>query len=145
MSTSPQYRERQAPAQDDGGSLAFELSGGIEAPLEARRALLAGDGSIPEAAREDILLLLTELVTNAVRHGGVGREQWLRTDVRWWPGRVRVDVTDPGHAPSDFGARSAKGSVGGWGLFLVDQIADRWGIKRSPSTTKVWFELRPDV
>lgn len=124
--------------------LVFELSGGVDAPLEARRALLAGDNSIPAAIREDILLLTTELVTNAVRHGGVGPEQSLSTEVRWWPGRVRVDVTDPSPA-SDFGARSLESGEGGWGLYLVDQIAHRWGIKHTPFSTKVWFELRPET
>ena len=144
MSPSPQQWQGQAPREGDGECLVFELSGGVDAPLEARRALLAGDGSIPESVREDILLLTTELVTNAVRHGGVGPEQSLSTEVRWWPGRVRVDVTDPSPAHRDFGTRSEPSSEGGWGLFLVDQIAHRWGIKRTPSATKVWFELRSE-
>jgi anti-sigma regulatory factor (Ser/Thr protein kinase) len=143
MSSSPQYRQDQG-ARIPGGSLLFELSGGIDAPLEARRALIAGDNSMPAAIREDILLLTTELVTNAVRHGGVGPEQSLSTEVRWWPGRVRVDVTDPSPA-SEFGARAGEGGQGGWGLYLVDQIAHRWGIKRTPVSTKVWFELRPEM
>lgn len=141
--SSSQQRQGQG-ASEPGERLVFELSGGVDAPLEARRALLAGDNSIPAAIREDILLLTTELVTNAVRHGGVGPEQSLSTEVRWWPGRVRVDVTDPSPA-SDFGARAGEGGHGGWGLYLVDQIAHRWGIKRTPSSTKVWFELRPET
>jgi anti-sigma regulatory factor (Ser/Thr protein kinase) len=143
MSSSPQQRQGQG-ASKPGERLVFELSGGVDAPLEARRALLAGDNSIPAAIREDILLLTTELVTNAVRHGGVGPEQSLNTEVRWWPGRVRVDVTDPSPA-SDFGARSQESGEGGWGLYLVDQIAHRWGIKRTPFSTKVWFELKPEM
>ena len=145
MSSSPQHRQGEGPHEGDGDHLVFELSGGIDAPLEARRALLAGHNSIPAEIREDILLLTTELVTNAVRHGGVGPEQSLSTEVRWWPGRVRVDVTDPSPTDSAFGARSEEGGVGGWGLYLVDQIAHRWGIKRTPFSTKVWFELRPEV
>lgn len=143
MSSSPRHRQGQGASKPEE-MLVFELSGGVDAPLEARRALLAGDNSIPAAIREDILLLTTELVTNAVRHGGVGPEQSLSTEVRWWPGRVRVDVTDPSPA-SDFGARSQESGEGGWGLYLVDQIAHRWGIKRTPSSTKVWFELRPET
>ena len=142
MSSSPRHRQGQGASTPEE-RLVFELSGGVDAPLEARRALLAGDNSIPAAIREDILLLTTELVTNAVRHGGVGPEQSLSTEVRWWPGRVRVDVTDPSPA-SEFGARAGEGGKGGWGLYLVDQIAHRWGIKRTPSSTKVWFELRPE-
>ncbi len=145
MSSSPQNRQGHAAGEADGERLVFQLSGGVDAPVEARRALLAGDGSIPEAAREDILLLMTELVTNAVRHGGVGPDRSLSTEVRWWPGRVRVDVTDPSPAPNHFRARSEEDSEGGWGLYLVDQIAHRWGIKRTKFSTRVWFELRPEV
>lgn len=125
----------------DGGSLVFQLKGGVEAPLEARRALLAGDGSMPAAVREDVMLLMTELVTNAVRHAGVGPERSLSTEVRWKPGRVWVEVTNPCIAPKDFGVRKDDKGVGGWGLVLVDQIADRWGIERKPAGTTVWFEI----
>lgn len=111
------------------------------APLAARQALLAGAPGISAAVRDDILLLVTELVTNAVRHAGVGPEQSLDTEVREWPGRVRVEVTDPSTGPTSFGARSDGDSSGGWGLFLVDQIADRWGVRRTPTGTCVWFEL----
>jgi anti-sigma regulatory factor (Ser/Thr protein kinase) len=124
-----------------GESFAFPLKGGLNAPLAARQALLAGAPGIPAAVRDDILLLVTELVTNAVRHAGVGPEQSLDTEVREWPGRVRVEVTDPSTGPTSFGARSDGDSSGGWGLFLVDQIADRWGVRRTPTGTCVWFEL----
>jgi anti-sigma regulatory factor (Ser/Thr protein kinase) len=110
--------------------------------VEARRALLAGYTGIPAAVRDDVLLLLTELVTNAVRHAGVGPELSLDTEVRGWPGGVRVEVTDPSTGPTGFGARSDGGGSGGWGLFLVDQIADRWGVTRTPIGTSVWFEIR---
>lgn len=143
MSSSAQHPQGQRE-REPGQSLVFELNGGVDAPLEARRALLAGEGSIPAAIREDILLLTTELVTNAVRHGGVGPKQSLSTEVRLWPGRVRVDVTDPGPTHCDFSARSGEGGEGGWGLYLVDQIAHRWGVQRTPFSTKVWFELRPE-
>jgi hypothetical protein len=140
MSVSSEFWDGEDVGGPDGERLIFELSGGVGAPLAARRALHAGDGWIPTAVREDILLLTTELVANAVRHGGAGPERSLTTEVRSWPGRVRVDVTDPTPAPDEFGAQSDANS--GWGLFLVDQIAHRWGIDRRPSSTKVWFELR---
>ena len=87
---------------------------------------------------------MTELVSNAVRHAGVGPERSLGTEVRWWPGRVWVEVTDPGTESSPFGARPNGDHSGGWGLFLVDQIADRWGVRRTPSGTSVWFEIRSE-
>jgi anti-sigma regulatory factor (Ser/Thr protein kinase) len=124
-----------------GESFTFPLKGGPNAPVEARRALLTRAAGMPAAVRDDVLLLLTELVTNAVRHAGVGPERSLDTKIREWPGRVRVDVTDPSTGATSFGARSNGDSKGGWGLFLVDQIADRWGVRRTPTGTCVWFEL----
>lgn len=129
------------PSVGCGESFAFPLKGGPNAPVEARRTLLARADGMPAAVRDDVLLLLTELVTNAVSHAGVGPERSLETEVRKWPGWVRVEVTDPSSGAASFGARSDGDSKGGWGLFLVDQIADRWGVRRTPTGTCVWFEV----
>ena len=53
-------------------------------------------------------------------------------------------MTDPGTESSQFGARPNADHSGGWGLFLVDRIADRWGVRRTPSGTSVWFEIRSE-
>ena len=53
-------------------------------------------------------------------------------------------MTDPGTESSPFGARPNGDHSGGWGLFLVDRIADRWGVRRTPSGTSVWFEIRSE-
>jgi anti-sigma regulatory factor (Ser/Thr protein kinase) len=129
----------RAPSAGDG--FGFLLNGGHQAGGEARRAVVAGDGKLPTAARADVLLLLTELVTNAVRHGGVGPEQSLRVVVRQWPRRVRVEVSDPGTRFTQLRQQSARDESGGWGLFLVERIADNWGIERAAAGTCVWFEI----
>jgi signal transduction histidine kinase len=72
------------------------LSGGPDAGFEARQAIRAGDGSLAAGVREDVLLLVTELVTNAVRHAPVGADQSLRVAVQMGARRVRVEVSDPG-------------------------------------------------
>lgn len=94
---------------------------------------------------EDATLLVSELVTNAVRHApradGIPEvELRLRVD----PERVRVVVSDPGggfvaqpRLPTDPG-------TSGWGLYLVDRIADRWGIV-TKDRNEVWFEIDVDV
>ena len=58
------------------------------------------------------------------------------------PSSVWTEVTDegPGFDPANTGAPRADRS--GWGLFLVERLADRWGTKHEPGATKVWFELR---
>jgi anti-sigma regulatory factor (Ser/Thr protein kinase) len=104
--------------------------------------VLARNGVLPASVREDVLLLVTELVTNAVRHADVGPEHSLRVKLRLSPRRVRVDTFDPGTGFTRAFASSRGDESGGWGLFLVDQIADRWGVRRMASGTCVWFEIR---
>ena len=126
-----------------GPGHAFVLDGGREAGSAARQAVLAGDGDMPAPVREDVLLLVTELVTNAVRHAGAGAAPSVRVELRRWPRRVRLEVVDPG---TSFTAPAAfrKDASGGWGLFLIDRIADRWGVTRVAAGTCVWFEIRID-
>jgi anti-sigma regulatory factor (Ser/Thr protein kinase) len=130
-----------APDTGSADGFGFLLNGGHEAGGEARRALVAGDGKLPAAARADVLLLLTELVTNAVRHGGAGPDQPLRVVVWQWPRRVRVEVVDPGKRFTQPRPGPRRDESGGWGLFLVDRIADNWGVARAPAGTCVWFEI----
>ena len=103
--------------------------------------MLAADGALPASVREDVLLLVTELVSNAVRHGEVGPERDLRVELRFSPRRVQVGVIDGGTGFTRALAPSRGEESGGWGLFLVDRIARRWGVRRMASGTCVWFEI----
>jgi signal transduction histidine kinase len=120
---------------------AFTLAGGREAGIAARAAVVACDGDLPSAARDDVLLLVTELVTNAVRHAGVGPDRSVQIELRRWPQRVRVDVVDPGSDFARVRPRSSGDDSGGWGLMLVDRIAARWGAWSGAAGTCVWFEV----
>ena len=83
--------------------------------------------------RQDAALMVSELVTNAVRHG-IGAIT-LRIEAE--PDAVRVEVADDGKvvvAPNP-----TPGDHGGWGLRIVDQLADDWGVL--DGSTKVWFRL----
>ena len=122
-------------------SLAIQVERGPEAALDARRALLARDGLLPHEVQEDVLLLMTELITNAVRHGGDERDRPLTTEVRWRDGSALVEVTDPSDGTAVSDIRPDTSNEGGWGLFLVEQIADRWGFTSTAFGTRVWFEL----
>jgi hypothetical protein len=105
----------------------------------ARRMVIAPDDAVPATVREDVLLLVTELVNNAVRDGGGGPERSLRVDLRLQPRQVRVEVLDPGMTVSPVGAHP-RGKPGRW-RFLVEQFADRWGVSRAGPGTCVWFEI----
>ena len=119
----------------------FELLlSGADASSAARRAIAASNPSLSPTLRDDLALLVTELVTNAVRHGGAASDRPLRVELRREGGRIRVEVVDPGSEfePSQPGAGD---SDGGWGLFLVDRLSERWGVHPVPSGKCVWFEL----
>jgi serine/threonine-protein kinase RsbW len=107
--------------------------------------VLSRNGELPASVRNEVLLLVTELVTNAVRHAEIGPEQSLRVELRFLPSGVRVKVFDSGKGFTRTPAPSRGDESGGWGLFLVDQIADRWGVRPTASGTCVWFEIRSDA
>jgi anti-sigma regulatory factor (Ser/Thr protein kinase) len=90
-------------------------------------------------ALEDVRLLLTELVTNALRHSAITPEDEIGVRAELDDGTVRIEVHDPGgNGEVEQRAPGARG--GGYGLFLVDQLTSRWGVERRDGTT-VWAEL----
>lgn len=124
--------------------LAFNVPGGRAAPNAARRALLEHEGgALPLGIRADLLLLLSELVSNAVLHGRVGPESSIGVDLRADAELVRVQVSDTG-AGFDWERRRRERPrrEGGYGLALVERISERWGIERRRGRTLVWFEIK---
>ena len=119
--------------------LTLRLSPGPEAIPAARRALDGLVGLLERPVWEDLRLLVTELVTNGVRHGSTRGPVAVAVNVE--DDRVRVDVSDYGRGftPPEAPMPRQDGS-GGWGLQLVDRVASSWGVKVN-TTTCVWFEL----
>jgi anti-sigma regulatory factor (Ser/Thr protein kinase) len=100
----------------------------------ARRLVNSHTTALAAQQREDAALMVSELVTNAVVHG-VGAIS-LRIDFE--ADAVRIEVADEGNvalAPSP-----EAGAHGGWGLRIVEQLADDWGVLEG--STRVWFRLR---
>jgi two-component sensor histidine kinase len=125
-----------------------ELAGGVHAAAAARRVVTDRGPDLAEPLRGDVLLLVTELVTNAVRHGRVGPDGSVRLECRSAGERVRFLVTDAGTGLLRNGgppvrARGAtNGSdMAGWGLLLVEEIAEEWGVLPAPRGTCVWFDV----
>ncbi|WP_093552212.1 ATP-binding protein [Streptomyces althioticus] len=87
---------------------------------------------------EDAVLLVSELVGNAVRHTGA-RAFGLR--MRHRRGWIRVEVRDPSRAlPCLMPVQEM--DISGRGLFLVDKLADRWGVDLLSHGKTTWFEMR---
>lgn len=122
--------------------LVFELPAKPAAVSAARRALLGCNGELPRSIRDDVLLLVTELVSNAVRHGKPGADRAVRVELRRRKRMVRVAVFDRGGGFTAEAPHAAQDKSGGWGLLLVDQIADRWAVTPTASGTCAWFEIR---
>ena len=79
-------------------------------------------------------------MTNSLRHANLGSDGWIGLKVEPQPGRVRVEVSDPGPGFVPSPHRPSVYQESGWGLFLVGRIADRWGVIHD-HTTRVWFEI----
>ena len=113
---------------------------GLDAPRRARglaRDLLGGRLADPRR-RNDLLILVTELVTNAVRHAGLGADDAIELRLEGRTGAIRAEVRDPG--PGFVPVEREPGPGGGFGLVLLRTISDRWGIDAAGPTC-VWFEL----
>ncbi|MEV6651880.1 ATP-binding protein [Streptomyces sp. NPDC051219] len=122
----------------------FPLEGGPGAVGRCRdltRQVLADwftlSGAAGRVMAQDVLLLVSEVVTNACRHGGAPYE--LRLDRA--PGRLLVQVSDTGPGqPTPHGPhRAARAS--GHGLYLLERLSSRWGWVRREAGKTVWFEM----
>lgn len=107
----------------------------------ARRFAEAVCARLPRAQRDDVLLCVSELVTNVIVHTSAPGE--LRVGVT--AGRVRLEVDDASGTPPELSAGPGAGrAVGGRGLRIIDQLAVSWGHVRHPGGKTVWVEL-PEV
>lgn len=113
----------------------------------ATRAREALDAAVPPELgqrADDARLAVSEVVTNAVLHGGLGLDDTIRVVFETDATTLRVEVEQRTDAPA--AAISAPpspdlDSVGGFGLMLVSRVVDDWGVERGPPG-RVWFELR---
>ena len=144
ITTGRAGRGRQASQGRSGGvgsiedAIKLSLEGGPEAAVRARRALGGLRSELDSPTLESLRLLVTELVSNAVRHAGAPTVDLF---VLVTQPSVRVEVADRGPGFEPEGRRRGQNPEGGWGLFLVERMADRWGVSRDDRRTRVWFEL----
>jgi anti-sigma regulatory factor (Ser/Thr protein kinase) len=120
-------------------ALSLRLDRGPEAAAKARRGLAQLRGDLDPPLLETLRLLVTELVTNSVKHTGAPTVQLkvlVGSAVVW----TEVSDAGPGFDPGQTGIAAADNT--GWGLFLVERLAERWGVTQNGDGTQVWFELR---
>ena|SRR5687768_3774306 len=113
-----------------------------DAPAVARDLIRRLEGPVPAELVDDAALLVSELVTNGVKYGGDGR---IVLQVEAGEDRMRAEIVDQGSGfePQTRASRKmAPADEGGWGLHLVESLADEWGVHEG--STHVWFEIRRD-
>jgi anti-sigma regulatory factor (Ser/Thr protein kinase) len=113
-----------------------------QAAAKARGALRELELPLPLA--NDAQLAVSELVTNSVRHAGLAPTDLILVTVHWSGARLKVHVRDGrrsvGPAVVSGSIRPVPGAESGWGLYLVDRVASRWGT----SAHGYWFELHQE-
>jgi anti-sigma regulatory factor (Ser/Thr protein kinase) len=112
-------------------------------PAEARRSLEALRPGLNDLLVDDAVLLVSEVVSNSVRHASLDATDAIEVRIRGSRSKLRVDVLDPGPG-FDPGRLRPSEHDGGWGLRLLDRLATRWGVERN-DVTRVWFELTSPV
>ena len=113
----------------------------VTAPGMARAAVAAMTSSAPFETRTAVELVVSELVTNCVKHAGLGPDDRIGLVAMRSRPFVRVEVWDggPGFEPRVPTSASLSRETG-WGLYLVDRLADRWGVEIGEGT-RVWSEF----
>lgn len=140
MPTKARERARRRGVERHGSDgLRMRLGSGPEAAAEARRAIMRLRADLDPPLLETIRLLVTELVTNSVRHTEANSVT-LRVAI----GRTAVltEVTDDGPGFDPEAIEDTGSEDTGWGLFLVQRLAHTWGVTQDGGSKRVWFELK---
>jgi anti-sigma regulatory factor (Ser/Thr protein kinase) len=120
-------------------SVHVTIPAGPEAPAHARHVLR----DLCERRSRVAELVISELVTNAVRHPDTRPGDAITVDSTFVGARLRISVTDRGTGFTHDGSPPASGRVGGWGLHMVREVCEDWWIERlDDGGTRVVAELR---
>ncbi len=116
----------------------FKFRGMPQAVGAARRALRRWEGHFEPDMFYDLSLCVSELVTNTVHHGDLVDEE-IELVVKRGEQLARAEVRTP--RPDVAVSPSPIVTPASWGMFIVDRVADRWGVDRGEGSTAVWCEI----
>jgi len=119
----------------------LELERDVRAPARARSAVagLLGELGIDGPGGQQLVLLVSEVVSNAVRHSSAAPDAKLRLLLTTGEQTIRVAVSDGGEGFTPR-PRDPRRLGDGYGLYLLEQAASSWGVEVADGTT-VWFEV----
>ena len=129
------------PLQPSGAEgFRLRIGGGPRAAGRARHELSRLRADLDNPLLESVRLLVTELVTNSVRHAAADAIEMAVLVAR---DRIRVEISNPGAAFEPKQLEQGQDCESGWGLFLVDRLSDGWGVVDDEAGyQRVWFEIR---
>ncbi|WP_438948953.1 ATP-binding protein [Streptomyces harbinensis] len=127
--SDPSAGEVRLPARPESAATVRRLT----------RDLLRDHWLLPRQLTEDAVQLAAELAANAVQHAGAHSFGLLVRRRRGW---IRLEIRDPSRALPCLLPPGRELDLNGRGLFLVDALADRWGVDLLPRGKSTWFELR---
>jgi anti-sigma regulatory factor (Ser/Thr protein kinase) len=121
-------------------TIRLQLEHGPAAAAEARAATALLEGRADPGALDDVRLLVSEIVTNSVRHSSPPAGSLIDLEISARNGSVHVEVLDGGVGFVPRARQPGQSQGSGWGLHLVDCLAQRWGVERKPRA-RVWFDV----
>jgi len=116
----------------------FKLSGLPQAVGAARRALRDWERHFEPDVFYDLSLCVSELVTSTVRRRESAGGDGVELGVWRSPALIRAEIREP--RPDVSVSKPAAMVPSDWGMFIVDRVADRWGVDRSEGTL-IWCEI----
>lgn len=117
-----------------------QLTPEAESVSTARHLLDGYEGTVSPEKLDHLRLLVTELVTNAVRHAGLEAHELIDLRFAVQDRSIRVEVRDSGPGFEKAPSEPLPEQVSGRGLYLVELLSDRWGVEQG-NPVCVWFEL----
>jgi anti-sigma regulatory factor (Ser/Thr protein kinase) len=127
------------PASPTTDKRTFTFPAAAQSVSHARERVVAlAEPFVDDGRIGDLRLVISEVITNAVRHGGEGDMVVAVTPKQ---GYLCVQVTDTGEGFAPRPRAYSPDEDGGFGLFLIERLTRRWGLTRENSNTRVWFEF----
>ena len=121
--------------------IAVALPAVPESIPRAREILESLRGKLEESVLDDLRLIVSELVTNSIRHAGLRTSDPIDLEVSVNEATIRLELRDRGRGFAPPPSPTNPFQESGWGLFLVSQLTDRWGVFTEDGTTTVWIEI----
>jgi anti-sigma regulatory factor (Ser/Thr protein kinase) len=111
----------------------------LAAPAARSVVVQALTGRVDGRVLADAELVVSELVTNTVQHAGLSADEFVRVGAAVSEGVLRLEIDNPG-ATGTIAPRHPDSERSGFGLRIVEALADAWGVSRK-GHTRVWVEL----